>query len=53
MFGTLPLDMGDIQPLFQSQDNSTKLEVKGITSKEGGRKKKVPINSGLKQFALN
>lgn len=31
VFDTLSLDMGHIQSLFQSQNNSTKLEVKGIT----------------------
>lgn len=34
MFHTLSLDMGNIQTLFQTQNNSTKLEVKGVTERK-------------------
>lgn len=33
-FDTLSLDVGHIQSFFESQNNSTKLEVKGIAERE-------------------
>lgn len=34
MFDTLSLDKGNIQALFQAQNYSTKLEVKGIADRK-------------------